>query len=98
MGTLDDPLFALIALIDSIGFALTPAMPRQVNPKDEWFWTREWQRSERDASDDLKSGRYEDFATIEQVIEVLLQNIVTDDPQRLDRVAAALRMSRRRLQ
>jgi hypothetical protein len=97
MGTLDDPLMVLFSLLDSIEFALMTSAPRQVKASDEWFWTRGWQKAEREANDDLKAGRYEDFDAIEQMVRVLLQNVATDDPQQLDRLAAALRQGRKGL-
>lgn len=95
MSAYDDPLLALFSLLDSIEFALTPTSPREVHPNDAWFWTQGWQRAEREANADLEAGRYEDFPTIEALARVLVQNVVTDDPEQLDRLAAALRQGRR---
>jgi hypothetical protein len=62
-----------------------------ISPKNRWYWSRAWQRAEREADADARDGRYEDFDTIDQVIAVLQQNIVTDPPEAIDRLAAALR-------
>lgn len=95
MDAYDDPLLALFSLLDSIAFALTPTSPREVKPTDVWFWTQGWQRFEREVNDDLAAGRYEDFPTVEAMVRVLVQNVATDDPAQLDRLAAALRQGRR---
>lgn len=32
--------------------------PKKLIPKEqEWFWTKEWQRKEREADEDIKAGR-----------------------------------------
>lgn len=90
-----NPLWDLIGLIDAIVFAFQPPRPRRINPKDAWFHTAEWQRAERDAEDDLRAGRYEDFADIDGLIAVLKQNDPTARLDQADRVATALRRFRR---
>lgn len=32
-----------------------------INPSQDWFWTKEWQKKEKTAEDDLKKGRYKTF-------------------------------------
>ncbi|MCS6848083.1 MAG: hypothetical protein RMN52_10250 [Anaerolineae bacterium] len=91
-----NPLWDLIGLIDAIEFALQPPRPRRINPKDAWFYTAEWRRAERDAEDDLKAGRYEDFADVDALIAVLKQNDPTARLDQADRLAMALRRFRRR--
>lgn len=91
-----NPLWDLIGLIDGIAFALQPPRPRRINPKDAWFYTAEWCRAERDAEDDLKAGRYEDFADVDALIAVLKQNDPTARLDQADRLAMALRRFRRR--
>jgi len=40
--------------------------PVKVVPKDQaWFWNKEWQEAEREAEEDLKSGRYMEVSTVE---------------------------------
>jgi len=36
-----------------------------------WYWTAEWQAAEREAEQDLRSGRFEDFATMDDFISSL---------------------------
>lgn len=38
-------------------------------PDDQsWFWTSEWQIGEREADEDLASGRFKTFAAIDELI------------------------------
>ena len=91
-------LHFLTAWFDASRFSLLPPAPRIINPKDEWFYRREWQRAEREAQDDLRAGRYEDFITVDEVIAVLKQNdpAATAQLEQVDRVAHALRRFQRR--
>lgn len=46
--------------------------PRAVVPKAQaWFWKNEWQAGEREASDDIRSGRTSSFGTEEDFLESL---------------------------
>jgi len=36
-----------------------------------WFWSREWQTGERHADQDLESGAYEDFETLDEFMASL---------------------------
>jgi len=36
-----------------------------------WFWTDAWQSLEHEADEDLQSGRYEDFDSMEDFISAL---------------------------
>jgi hypothetical protein len=36
-----------------------------------YFWTKEWQEVEKEASEDIKAGRVKAFDTIEELIEDL---------------------------
>lgn len=52
---------------------LTPVIPKLKRPKhvpkdQEWFWTKEWQRGEREANADLAAGRYKTFDSVEDLI------------------------------
>jgi AbrB family looped-hinge helix DNA binding protein len=41
-------------------------------PRDQaWFWTPEWQAKEREAEQDLSSGRYREFDTITDLLKNL---------------------------
>ncbi len=37
----------------------------------QWFWTKEWQEGERQVDEDIKAGRFETFATMDELIESL---------------------------
>lgn len=92
------PLYELIFLIDSIWMSLTSPRPGYIiKPNDEWHFTKEWQKMEREAEADLRDGRYEDFANIDQVIHVLKQTDPTARLDQTDRIATALRRFRRRV-
>lgn len=73
-----------------------PSRPKMISPKNRWYWTQTWQQAEREADSDMAEGRYQDFDTIDQVIAVLQQNVITDPPDKVDRLAAALRRLPRR--
>ena len=41
-------------------------------PRDQaWFWSKEWQQREKQASVDLKGGGFKDFDTIEDLLKDL---------------------------
>jgi len=41
-------------------------------PRDQaWFWTPEWQAKEREADQDLSTGRYRDFERVEDLLKEL---------------------------
>jgi len=86
------------ALVDATRLSLSPPVPRVIDPRDKWFYDRVWRSAEREATDDLKAGRYEDFTDIDQVIDVLKESdpTMTARLDQVDRVAMALRRFRRR--
>lgn len=43
----------------------------EIDPEQQWFWTREWQAGERMVEEDLRLGRYEDFDDIDDFLESL---------------------------
>jgi hypothetical protein len=66
------------------------------HPKEKWYYSPAWQDAEREADDDLRAGRYEDFRSIEQVIAVLRESPLSPDNNGTDRLAASLRRTSRR--
>ena len=41
-------------------------------PRDQaWFWTPEWQAKEREADQDVSTGRYRDFESVEDLLKEL---------------------------
>lgn len=41
-------------------------------PKDQaWFWTEEWQKGEREADEDIKTGRVKSFENVNEAIHWL---------------------------
>lgn len=47
--------------------------PKKLIPKEqEWFWTKEWQKKEREANEDIKKGRvYGPFTNAKDLIRSL---------------------------
>jgi AbrB family looped-hinge helix DNA binding protein len=46
--------------------------PRKlIDPSQSWYWTPEWQIKEKEADQNLSSGEYRDFDTIEELLEDL---------------------------
>lgn len=41
------------------------------DPSQAWFWTAEWQAKEREADDDIREGRYDDYDTVDDFINGL---------------------------
>ncbi len=37
----------------------------EIDPKQEWFWTKKWQLAERKVDKELSEGKYEDFRSID---------------------------------
>ena len=42
-----------------------------VDASQAYFWTKEWQEAEKEASEDLEAGRVKTFGTAEELIEDL---------------------------
>lgn len=47
------------------------------DPDQAWFWTPEWQAGEREADEDLQTGNYEDFDSMDDFITALKSEVVT---------------------
>lgn len=46
--------------------------PKKIIPASQaWFWDREWQRGEREASADIEAGRVRTFQSDEEFLESL---------------------------
>jgi hypothetical protein len=72
--------------------------------RNRWYYRADWQRFEHEAEADLREGRYEDFRDIGELMDVLRQNSththitdVGEPASNLDRIAAALRHTVRRV-
>ncbi len=64
-------------LIDS-GSVLSPStslssgtQSLQLRLDQAWFWTEGWQKMEREADEDLKAGRYDEFESMDDFISDL---------------------------
>ena len=51
------------------GVMLKPA--KLVDPAQAYFWTKEWQRDEQEAEDDIRKGRVKAFKNIKELIKDL---------------------------
>ncbi len=48
------------------------AVPLALIPQDQaWFWTKEHQKREREADEDLAKGRYKDFSSADSLMKNL---------------------------
>jgi AbrB family looped-hinge helix DNA binding protein len=46
--------------------------PRKlIDPLQGWHWTKEWQQMEKEADNDLATGRYRDFDNLEDLLKDL---------------------------
>ena len=47
-------------------------LPKKIVDKSQaYFWTKEWQDAEREASEDIKAGRVKTFNNVEELIKDL---------------------------
>ena len=47
-------------------------LPKKIVDKSQaYFWTKEWQEAEREASEDIRAGRVKTFDTAEELIKEL---------------------------
>ena len=47
-------------------------LPKKIVDKSQaYFWTKEWQVAEREASEDIKAGRVKTFDNVEELIKDL---------------------------
>jgi hypothetical protein len=41
-------------------------------PRDQlWFWSREWQKKEREVDEDIAHGRFKECASVEELMQDL---------------------------
>jgi antitoxin PrlF len=55
--------------ITTDGILLRPQ--KLIDASQAWFWSREWQQGEREASDDIKAGRVTTFESAAAFVESL---------------------------
>ena len=56
----------------SIDKGIILLVPKDLIDKDQtWFWTKEWQEGEREADEDIKTGRIREFDNVEDFIKEL---------------------------
>ncbi len=50
-------------------------LPKKVIDRSQaYFWTKEWQEAEKEASEDIKAGRVKTFDTVEELVKDLGQD------------------------
>ena len=49
----------------------TLKQPKHVPKDQEWFWSKEWQRMEKEVNEALAKGEYQDFDNVDDLIEEL---------------------------
>ena len=59
------PPAKLVVVLDFVSYLA------ERDPDQAWFWTPEWQAGERLADEDLRTGNYEDFDTMDDLIASL---------------------------
>ncbi len=57
--------------IEVNGNAIILKPQKVIDPDQAWFWTSEWQEGEKEAEDDIKSGRVESFNTVDDAVSWL---------------------------
>jgi AbrB family looped-hinge helix DNA binding protein len=55
------------------GLLLTPK--KLIDKSQAYFWTEEWQKGERQADEDKKAGRWQDFDSVEDLIADLHKQV-----------------------
>ena len=49
-------------------------MPKKLIDKSQaYFWTKRWQKGEREAAEDIKAGRVKSFGSVDELIKDLDQ-------------------------
>jgi antitoxin MazE len=41
---------------------------KMIDSSQAYFWTKEWQEAEKEATDDIKAGRVKTFDTVEELL------------------------------
>jgi antitoxin MazE len=57
--------------VDGTSARMVPIKTIKIPREQAWFWTPEWQKMEQGADQDLKSGRYQDFDDLDQLLRDL---------------------------
>jgi AbrB family looped-hinge helix DNA binding protein len=53
------------------GFLVRPKSVVSRDPDQAWFWTKDWQKKEREAEEDIRAGRVKTFNTMEEGLRYL---------------------------
>jgi len=66
--TLGRALIELAQEIQLYSDAKRRIKPQQVPKDQEWFWTEEWQRGEREVDEALARGEYKSFDSVDALL------------------------------
>ncbi len=44
---------------------------KTIDPEQAWFWSERWQKMEREAQEDIETGRVHRFSNVEDAVEAL---------------------------
>ena len=47
------------------------APKKTIDASQAWFWTKEWQKTEKEAQEDIETGRVKKFKNVEELINDL---------------------------
>ncbi|WP_223806011.1 AbrB/MazE/SpoVT family DNA-binding domain-containing protein [Ornithinibacillus gellani] len=69
---------SLVLEVDDFGeISVTPMI--QIPANQKWFWSEEWQKGEKEATEDIKAGRTKKFDDVYDLITDLESENETDD-------------------
>ncbi|HET9677834.1 MAG TPA: hypothetical protein VFP21_10065 [Solirubrobacterales bacterium] len=57
--------------VDGAAILLREVTDGRIDPDQAWFWTREWQQREREADEDLATGKVTRFESDEEFLMAL---------------------------
>lgn len=58
-------------VLNFINFLKNERLLKRIDPDQAYFWTKEWQEGEREADEDIKSGRIKSFNSVDDLIAEL---------------------------
>ncbi len=62
-----------------------------IDSSQAYFWTKEWQEAEREATEDIKAGRVNIFDTVEELVEAFYPRLRFADSQSYNGLKAEYR-------
>lgn len=62
-----------VSIEDDGSLRLIPKLA--IDRTQAYFWTQRWQQGEQAAEDDLQAGRYQDYASMQELIDALQEDM-----------------------